>query len=269
MMDGYREGLLYLRELYSEGLIDPEVFTQNLQQYYAKGNGSPEVYGLFFDWFGDSAVGAQRMVNDYVPLAPIEGPGGRVWPRNDGFLMKNMFLISSKNRMPEVAIRWVDYLYDPLVSLQLTRGQIGPVLEQNADGTFTVLPAPQGTGDDAFRLRYAPAEAYPFAARADMLDKISWPTAMDRKLNISLPLYEPYLSTEYYPMLTNTREEVDLLATLTTDIHGYVDQMVPRFIMGDASIENEWARYVETLKRMGVDELVKIYQTAYNRFLQN
>jgi putative aldouronate transport system substrate-binding protein len=42
--------------------------------------------------------------------------------------------------------------------------------------------------------------------------------------------------------------------------------MEANFIIGRESLE-KWDDYINTLKAMGVDELIMIYQTAYQRWI--
>ncbi len=267
--DRYRKALEYFHKLYSEKLIDPEAFAQNLQQYYAKGKSADILYGSYFDWFGDACVGSDRLVKDYMAIAPLKGPEGhQVWRRVFGYLMKHFFEITPKNKYPEISMRWLDYLYDEKISLQLTRGPLGIVLNENPDGTFSINPAPKGVSDDTFRLQHTPAEAYPWAVLSEVMSRVKFPPSLDRKLNVYYPIYKPYLEKDIYPLVTYTKPESDRLAILQTDIHGYVEQMMAKFVVGDESIEKSWQKYVEQLDKMGLAELLKIRQAAYDRFLK-
>jgi putative aldouronate transport system substrate-binding protein len=44
----------------------------------------------------------------------------------------------------------------------------------------------------------------------------------------------------------------------------YVDEMLVRFITGDADIESEWDSYIETLNSQGLPRLLEIYRAAYD-----
>jgi putative aldouronate transport system substrate-binding protein len=56
------------------------------------------------------------------------------------------------------------------------------------------------------------------------------------------------------------RELADLRGTLNT----YVNDMMTKFIYGEASIETEWDSYVKQIYDMGVEQLLRIYQEAYD-----
>ena len=60
------------------------------------------------------------------------------------------------------------------------------------------------------------------------------------------------------------------MATLTTDINTYVEKKRAEWIVGDIElVEKEWDAYNEQLKKMGLDELMTIYQSAYDGFLDS
>lgn len=62
-----------------------------------------------------------------------------------------------------------------------------------------------------------------------------------------------------------TAAESDELSLLETDLASYVDQMVSKFIIGDASIDNDWDNFVKGCESRGIARYVEIYQTAYDR----
>jgi putative aldouronate transport system substrate-binding protein len=47
----------------------------------------------------------------------------------------------------------------------------------------------------------------------------------------------------------------------------YVEQMEAKFITGVEPLSN-WDKYVKTLEGMGVEEYVKVYQDAYDRWAE-
>ena len=50
------------------------------------------------------------------------------------------------------------------------------------------------------------------------------------------------------------------------DLQTYVDERAVAFISGTASIEDEFDSYIETLKGMQVEELIKVKQAQYDRY---
>jgi putative aldouronate transport system substrate-binding protein len=42
--------------------------------------------------------------------------------------------------------------------------------------------------------------------------------------------------------------------------------MRAKFITGVSDIDREWASYVQTINNMGIAEVIKVYQAAYDRW---
>ena len=70
--------------------------------------------------------------------------------------------------------------------------------------------------------------------------------------------YEPY------PLVFMNEEDSKNLAIITGDLNTYVHDMMVRFITGDVSIEAEWDNYVSTIHQLGMEELLRLYQKAYD-----
>ncbi len=68
-----------------------------------------------------------------------------------------------------------------------------------------------------------------------------------------------------YPLVHFTVEEQSVANTLRPDINTYIEQMEAQFVSGAESLDN-WDDYVKTLMDLGVEELVDIYQAAYERW---
>ena len=62
-----------------------------------------------------------------------------------------------------------------------------------------------------------------------------------------------------------TAEEDEIKAKYSSNISTYASEQRQKWIMGAADVDATWDKYVETIKSMHVDEMVKIYQAAYDR----
>lgn len=71
-----------------------------------------------------------------------------------------------------------------------------------------------------------------------------------------------HLLPAFYP----TEEESEVYAKLVTAVDSYNSEMVLKFIMGVTPISN-YDAYLAELKARGVEEIVKIHQNAYERYL--
>ena len=62
-----------------------------------------------------------------------------------------------------------------------------------------------------------------------------------------------------------TEEEQAQIDVLATDLTKYRQENASKFVTGDKSFD-EWESYVQGYKDMGIDEMISIYQKAYDRW---
>lgn len=76
--------------------------------------------------------------------------------------------------------------------------------------------------------------------------------------------------SEVFPssFLKFTEEEQSVITNKYTDIKTYVDEMKSKFITGVEDIDTVWDKYCNDLKVMGIDEVLEVYQAAYDRWNQ-
>ena len=48
-----------------------------------------------------------------------------------------------------------------------------------------------------------------------------------------------------------------------------MNQATVQFITGDLTIDTDWDNYITTLKNMGVEDYLKIYQEQYDNYMAN
>lgn len=265
---GYKEGIIFFNRLYAEGLLDPEGFTQNAAEFRAKGKGEEMLYGSFLGWLDANEVGTERANNDYKAIAPLRGPSGEdpLWLREDNFLDRGHFVITSANPHPEATLRWADACQEDERSLTLARGEFGINLKKNADGSIEFMPTPEGMSYGEFRFKNAPGDPFPWALLSHWYEKIELVAQQDKKLKVHYPIYEPYLEEQAFPRMYYLPEQEEKLATLSTDINSYVEKKRAEWIIGAADINGEWNKYIDQLNKMGLQEFLKIQQDAYNTY---
>ena len=261
----FAEALKFFRKLYAEGLMDQEVFTQRTADLNAKGRASTAVLGSYPDWFGDTIVGVERFNDHYNVVEPLQGPHSRLWRRISGFGSGASAVITSACKDPALAMMWLDYCFRPEMSLQLSRGQIGEVLELR-NGVYYSKDPPQGMSDDEFRIRYATDFTYPWALTPEILQNVVLPLSFDRKIKVFYPANRPYLPSKYIPDLMFTKDETDENALYAADLRSYIDKTVSQFITGQLDIDREMPAFLAQLERMGASRWVAVWQRSYDRY---
>ena len=62
-----------------------------------------------------------------------------------------------------------------------------------------------------------------------------------------------------------TEEENDIKGKYSSNINTYANEQKQKWIMGTDDVDATWDKYVETIKSMHLDEMLKIQQAAYDR----
>ncbi len=78
----------------------------------------------------------------------------------------------------------------------------------------------------------------------------------------------PYQSDSYFAvgLLKFTDEEQRVLDNRLADITSYYKEMEGKFITGVVDVESGWENYVSTLDKMGVQDVIDVYQASYDRW---
>jgi len=261
----YKEAIQYFSQWVKEGLIDKESFTQTKDPnaLFAKGKTPEQTLGSFIWWEETEIVGPERE-KDYVLVGPLKGPKGeqKISRMNGSPWGRGSFVITKVNKNPEVTARWIDQQFEPKMTAQIHWGPIGEVYEEK-DGKLVNKPLPAGTAMGEFRQKVAPngagvVTAEDFKNIVDMEPRAK--VRIDR-----VKTFVPYMEKENLPSLFFTPDEVDKKNQIETELKEYVNKKRAQWLMG-GGIETEWDKYLSDLKKIGLDDYMKIVQGAYDRF---
>ena len=70
-----------------------------------------------------------------------------------------------------------------------------------------------------------------------------------------------------FPTLAFSNEEQSILNEKYTEIETYMNEMIDKFIMGVEPLDN-FDAYVEQVERMGLADVLAVYQAAYDRYMK-
>nr|WP_024634502.1 MULTISPECIES: extracellular solute-binding protein [unclassified Paenibacillus] len=266
--DAYKEALIYTNKLYSEGLIDQELFTQDNTMTSAKWqNADIPIVGFSNQWTPDAVFG--KWSEQYEAIAPIAGPDGKRYQPGDpgGMnLARNELLITTSCTVPEVAARWADQFYSNEASIQNFWGAIGTVIKKNDDGTYTLMDPPAGTSADAWYWDQSLRDFGPKYVSPSFEEKIKLNPQAGDGLKLQIDQLGSADVTTPYPKVMYNAEEFQELPTLTTDIDGYVATMRAQWVT-KGGIEQGWDAYIKKLNDMGLEQLLTIRNNAFERYM--
>jgi putative aldouronate transport system substrate-binding protein len=260
---GYKDFANYMNQLNKLGLVDPESFTQSVNIYQTKIKSTEPIMGAYFLW--DQSYLFGKIDTGYVPVPALKGPDGhQQWQKSNTKFVVGGFAISSANKNAGITLQWFDQIYNPDTSVEHFWGPIGRNVQKNADGTYQFLPTPAGVAPGTYRQQEAPGNVATVMLNRELLDKVKqeddilWKEKRDL-----LNLYAKNQPKEVYPNVLMTQEDTERLVVLTTDINTYVKDTLAKWIINGGA-DNEWDAYLAQLKKMGIDEMIKIYQKYYD-----
>jgi putative aldouronate transport system substrate-binding protein len=205
-----------------------------------------------------SAPYPRLKVGDKLHSQPVD------WPKQ-GFSTESVVTTSSKHKVE--AVRWLNYGYTKEGSMLLNYGIEGKTYNLvNGVPKYTdyILNNPKlGTENSNYILKehFAPklqcrdVDCNPNLAKSPASAAIREKYADDPDVDSSMQL----------PPVRLTADETDKRSKIMTDVNTYSDEMVLKFIIGAEPLSN-FDNYVAQLKKLGIDDAVKITQTAYDRF---
>ena len=76
----------------------------------------------------------------------------------------------------------------------------------------------------------------------------------------------PYAETPFdLTTLVLTQDETDTYNDVWTDINAYIAETTAKFISGETDVETGWDAYIKDLEKMGLQDVIDVYQAAYDR----
>lgn len=263
--DEYKEAVKYFHQLWEEGLIDPETFTQDGSMFSAKLKSETRTVGMFSAWRGTS----WRLSNDdteYAILPALTGPDGDcLYPQMfNGIISRAGAVITSSCQNKELAMRWIDNLTSPENGYQFwTKAKIGYNIVEDGD-TYKLIKQLDTTDPEFIKQVMLGFTCVDWTTENKKPDDPD-PLNVDNEKAVSDAIYKPYYPTEHYPNTFLNLEEGKVIAEIQPQLKSYVDQMLAKWIT-QGGVEEEWDSYVAQLKTMGLDRYLEQFKNALDRF---
>ncbi|MEK8129152.1 extracellular solute-binding protein [Paenibacillus filicis] len=263
---GYKDALIFLNKLYTEKLLDPEysLLTQaqweerilkgkSLVTYFWKADlesitdkarkaGTP---GYELDAIPSIAADG---IKNYQYSRPVVGAVGRA--------------ISAKVKDKDRAVQFLDYLVGEEGSNYLSLGIEGktytkengqPVyMKEFGASPFNTLRKDWGVWYDLITLDNAKSRA-------------AWERGLSDKSKDINKRYEKFIIPAP-KQLVKTQEELELEKSKLNNLNKFLEQKQTEFVTGKTPInDTTYQQFIDQAKKLGSDELLKMYDTSYTR----
>jgi len=278
MSDQMRHYYEYMNRLYEQGLIHPEAAT--IDQNTAK---ALELEGnvAFLD-YAASSVPADENGEWHISCVPpltseydsTREVLGRTFVNNDFSIW-----INNDSEYVEELCRLVDIFYATEEVVEGT-GLYGAASMQGLEGVHWDYTEDGQSYVQHLTPEYEGKSANTFTAcvvkwcNFGRGDALAGKLTNDRNNSYSRQIgfrdnVFPYTSPDPFPKdyLTFTEDQQFVLDNTWTEIDTYVKKMRIEFMTGVTDIESGWDTYLATLDKMGVQDVIKVYQEAYEAYL--
>lgn len=261
----YKAALTYLRDIYAEGLIDPEMFTANDQQSYEKWVRGE--FGLWNCWWSAAGNSVARYAytdtNPEDSIAVIYPPVGA--DGKSGVIgqdpCENYFAIGYNCQNVEAVLSLIDYACSTDGQRTLMWGIEDQFWTQDSDGNIDWYFGIDGK--DKLGNEISDMQCYRFFYHIPIENSV-------RSLsdNMASRLYQS--SIAHY---TDAAVITDLFLGLTSDeyvahnsdLESYVKEAGIKFIIGESDLDKDWDSYVNTYLTMGGEAVRTSLLDAYNQ----
>ena len=273
--DEYRAYLEYFHELYAEGLIDPEGFSQNTEVFSTKIKSNQ--VGTYFCWTALEYLTSEQE-KDWVVLPPIQAVEG-VEPvangiQNRSTIQKNKWVITTSCEHPEAAMRLWDYQARDVESkMTVAMGEKGKLWDEYEDGSGYYFIVPEDTTPE-FTFEHM---KYTYGVVNDPpLMTIEETPVNDGEISPSAALRDTMIDqvSEYFlpkedemPASYVSTEAIDRRTFMETDLFAYINQFRAQAVMNGFT-DDEWNTYVAQLDAFSYQEWLQWYQDLYDGTLE-
>jgi putative aldouronate transport system substrate-binding protein len=265
---GYKEYITMLAQWYGEGLLDRDFYTRNdfmVPDVLANGGKTGAFPDIYVMMPLRSVFAGDPSMNVVAVPAPVKKAGDRVHIRQYNFERGNYSAsVTTACKDPALAIRWLDYLCSDEGSLIMSYGVEGDTFEYvdgNPQFTAKILNNPEGLSAAAARTKYVgfqPCGKYYWGreltgAAQSAVDAIStiWPSNAD--------------GDYVMPNVIMNADEGSEYSRIMGDVDTYAGEMTTKFIIGAEPL-TKYDEFVGTLKAMGAERAVALWQAALDRY---
>ena len=298
--DAWKEGLKYIKQFFDEGLIDTTILTQDKAARTAIENDPAMRILSTVDYrprmTGENAIENLQFRLAYGYVCGLEGPRGVVESYYTDPIAVPGAMITVDCENPEAAFIVLDYMMSQEISIQNRYGEEGVDWDwwENVDdskfidGTTKDMylaengEAPefvsytnstywgQGTPQNKGYMYTGPVILFTNANAIALKGGNNEEAKLSSEVNTILytQCIQDMLKLkpeERVITLPATDEETESIAEIKNVVSSYWQTAAANFITGEWDIDAKWDEYLSELEKMGVKDLLAVYQTAYDR----
>ncbi|MCG8334431.1 MAG: extracellular solute-binding protein [Proteobacteria bacterium] len=264
---GYREGIKNLAQWYAEKLIDVEIFTRGAssREYLLSKN----LGGMTHDWFASTSgynTTLQSKIEGFefkafAPPASISGK--RIEEHRRIPIKPDGWAIGAKNKHPVETIKYFDFWFSPKGRRLANFGVEGQ--------QYTMVNGkPQFTEEFLTNGKPVNNQLYEIGAQIHgrgYFQDYEYERQWSNKYALEgIALYDKgdYLIDQFLGVAFNKKEQ-RVYDRYWPSIRDYMLERQQSWILGNGNVEADWKKYISQLNKMGLNKVLTVMQSAYDR----
>lgn len=285
--DEWKEGLSYIKEMFSENLILGQSLSMGDDEFKTLINSDEPVVFSFAYFAPDMIASGSDRANEYIAIDTLAGPGGVNYATYRPTVANISLLVTANCKNPEAAFKLGDLMSSEYIGISQRWGKEGVNWDyaENVDDMSTFSEPLNGfepsiaTYDDASFwsgtevANYSWRQTGPYVRQYGIACGVVIPTEggsgdpYTENLNAAWILYQTsgHQPEEVIPKLILTEEETKAIGEVESNLVKYVEECWASFVTGSMDIDGQWDGYLEELDKIGLQEYLSVIQTAYDR----
>ena len=265
MEPAYKDAMINLAQWYKDGLIDKEIFTRgsSARNVLLANN----TLGATHDLFGSTSKLNYTVKNIpglklYVMAPPASKSGGVQEATKRSRFTGNGWGMAYSNKNPIETMKYFDFFYSNEGKTLMNFGIEGK--------TYTMVKGvPKFT--DEFKAKSGIPELNDMGAEVGIGYDQDFTAEQQLLLtdisNTGIDMYRKnnYFATQY-PLLDFTDSQERVIETKMAAIDTCTFENSQKWILGGESVQTGWDDYIKTLKKLGIDDVIKVHQNAYFKY---
>ncbi len=270
--DSYRDAVSYLHNWFEKGLMDITTFSNSDSDVISRT--SQGQVGVSVWWNTTDTTGEHS--EDYVYLPFLSGPDGtlNVTVRTGGETGRGQLSITDNCKSPANLLKFFDLWYDGETVMQLHYGPKDVYFNgQDEKGMWISLTNDESLEKFGKPLNEIKGQYEVFGPKlilAEYYNEVFYmEDAAVSRLTDMQDVFMPYVKDDsFYPRdCVFSPEELDVIDRYKADFESAVSEQEGLWIKNGGPTDEEWNAYKSKLAdSCGMDELLKVYQAAYDRY---
>lgn len=265
LTENYKTALKTIADWYKKGYVDQEIYTRKNSRGELWGSNTG---GMTFNWFSSTMSYNNQIKN--VPgfhisvMMPPENIHGEAYCHSPGDVVTTEgWGVSIHNEHLAETLRYIDFWYSDEGSCLNAMGIEGRdwMLDENGNPKYTTYATNYEGGAPQF-VRDIGCVGIGYYMRQKWL--LSGMTDEAKAGN------QAYIDADFtcklVPKYTFTDEEQEVIDKKWTACDTYISEYQQKAIMGVVDVDATWDEFIAQVKKMGIDECVKVHNAAYERY---